>query len=493
MRAVVMGGLGALMLLLSVEPATAQGQPSLRRLVAAQARAARANPDTRACTATPLLRPNQFLPGELGPGDGQLQNGWVVDQWVYQGARNELAAFTLKAPYEGTLAIFLQQGTELKYLGEVKPATGEVTLELKLPVDGTYTLYVIGTQPSSRGAYTLASRSQGSVTSIDYARLYPGGGDPNGRYALLVAADDYPGEESDLVGGPTNDVMLMRQLLVERYGFRAQDIVILRDVEANRDQIIEAFRRHLGQAGPNGVAVFHYSGHGMQLPDNRGYTGADDPEPDDKDEAIATWGTQGDLYGYLLDDELGVLTAELRAGRVLIALDMCHAGTGTRGGPATAHTWEEALGTPAPAIAGRFRAAGPGAVPAVRFTRYRDIAAQVETPSTYVTTGNTRGVGSEYAQPANHILLAAAQPTETSANYMLRLQNGETARVGLFTILLYQALMQSGPDLTFTQLMTQMAPEANRLAIEFKESSQNPAVEGARANESIARFLGALR
>lgn len=41
--------------------------------------------------------------------------------------------------------------------------------------------------------------------------------------------------------------------------------------------------------------------------------------------------------------------------------------------------------------------------------------------------------------------------------------------------------------------MTQMAPEANRLAIEFKESSQNPAVEGARANESIARFLGALR
>lgn len=488
MRRGVLGGLTALLMVVSAGAMPGQG---LRGILSRAAKAERATPASRGLAYAPLLRPNQYLAGELGEGDSQLQNGWIFDQWTYQGAKNELAAFTVKAPYEATLAIFLQETNDLKYLGEVKPATGEVTLELKLPAEGTYVIFVLGTKPTSRGGYTLAAKSQGSVTAVDYAKLYPGGGDPNGRYALLVAADDYPGDELDLGGGPTNDVMLMRSLLIQRYGFRPQDIVILRDVEANRDQIIEAFRRHLGQAGPNGVAVFHYSGHGMQLPDNRGYTGADDPEPDGKDEAVATWGTQGDLYGYLLDDELGILTGELRAGRVLIALDMCHAGTGTRG--AKAAKWDDVMGGAEPEAVRHLRAAGPYAAPGVRFAQYRDIAAKLETPARDLTVGNARGVGNEYNQPANHILLAAAQPTETSANYMLTLEDGKTARVGLFTVLLFQMLMKSDSQLTFQQLMTQMAPEANRLSMDFKQSPQNPAVEGQRAGESIAAFLGSPR
>ncbi len=495
MRRGVMGGLLALGLVCMVEPVTAQSaREALRTLAQSRAReGAAARNERAATTSTPLIRPNQFLSGDLAESDARLQNGWVVDQWVYQGARNELAAFTVKAAYEANVAIFLQKGTELTYLGEGKAATGQATLELKLPADGMYTLFVVGTKPTSRGGYTLAAKSQGSVTAVDYAKLYPGGGDPNGRYALLVAADDYPGEEADLVGGPTNDALLMRGLLVDRYGFRPENILILRDVEANRDQIVEAFRRHLGQAGPNGVAVFHYSGHGMQLPDNRGLTGADDPEPDNKDEAVATWGTQGDLYGYLLDDELGILTGELRAGRALIVLDMCHAGTGTRGGPVKAHTWQEVTGKPEPKFTRRFHTTALPAMPEVRFLRFRDIASQVETPAAYVKSTATGSAGNEYNQPANHVLLAASQPTETSANYSIQLEGGKTARVGLFTFLLFRALSESSADLTFTQLLTQMAPEANRLALEFKESSQVPQVEGSRAGESIAKFLGSPR
>lgn len=495
MRRAVIGGLTALGLVCTVQSVTAQSaREALQTMAQRQAReGAAARNERTATTSTPLIRPNQFLSGELAESDAKLQNGWVVDQWIYQGAKNELAAFTVKAPYEASVAIFLQQGTELTYLGEGKAATGDSKLELKLPSDGTYTLFVVGPKPTSRGAYTLAAKSQGSVTAVDYARLYPGGGDPNGRYALLVAADDYPGEESDLVGGPTNDALLMRGLLVDRYGFRPENILILRDVEANRDQIVEAFRRHLGQAGPNGVAVFHYSGHGMQLPDNRGLTGADDPENDNKDEAIATWGTQGDLYGYLLDDELGMLTGELRAGRALIILDMCHAGTGTRGGPVKAHTWKEVTGQAEPKLAGRFRTTSFPATPEVRFVGYRDIAAQVETPASYVKSTASASAGNEYNQPANHVLLAASQPTETSANYSIELENGKTARVGLFTFLLFRALSESSADLTFTQLLTQMAPEANRISMEFKKSSQVPQVEGQRSGESIARFLGSPR
>ena len=117
MRTAVIGGLSALLLVLAVESAAGQ---DLAGLLQQQARAARRDPDERSFAYSPLIRPNQNLAGELGQGDGLLQNGWIVDQWLYQGARNELAAFTLGAPFEVALAIFLQQGTELKYLGEVE-------------------------------------------------------------------------------------------------------------------------------------------------------------------------------------------------------------------------------------------------------------------------------------------------------------------------------------------------------------------------------------
>lgn len=488
--AVLKAGLAALAL--SAMPLAAQQPASALAGMISARRGAPAAGLERVMTSSPLIRPNQFLQGELGSGDLQLQNGWLLDKWSYQGAKNELVSFTAKAGYEMVVAIFVDQGSQPVHIGESPARVGEATVELKLPQDGAYLVYVVGTKPNSRGTYTLATKSQGSVTNVDWARLYPGGGSPNGRYALLVAADDYPGEEADLAGGPTNDVLLMQTLLTQKYGFRPADIVVLRDVEANRDQIIEAFRRHLGQAGPGGVAVFHYSGHGMQLPDNRGWTGADDPETDGKDEAVATWGTQGDLYGYLLDDELAVLTNELKAGRALVVLDMCHAGTGTRGGPIPRSQlagWSQLTGGLAVPEGFGEAHADAGAVTAQpRFIRYRDFEAQMENPAKLITA-TARSAGNEYTQPSNHVLLAASSPTETSANYALKLENGNTARVGLLTFMVFKTLMEGPATITFSEVITQIGPETNRIAMEFKKSSQNPAVEGARQGETVASFL----
>jgi hypothetical protein len=439
---------------------------------------------------TPLIRPNQYLEGELADGDRMLQNGWILDQWSYQGRKNELVSFTVKANYEVLVVVLIQKGEELQEIAESKVAKGETMSELKLPLDGDYTVMVIGTQPTSRGPYTLTTKSQGSVTDVDYARLYPGGGDPNGRYALLVAADDYPGEDNDLNGGPSNDSQLMRQLLIEKYGFKPENIVMLKDVEANRDQIIEAFRRHLGQAGPNGVAVFHYSGHGMQMPDNRGWTGADDPEPDGKDEAIATWGTQGDLYGYILDDEMAVLTGELKAGHTLIVLDMCHAGTGTRGGPPKVRTWGSLAGKlPVPA---GFRKDSDPPLAQARFIKYRDIAAKVQAPAKSLTTGRA-ATRSEYDQPANHVLIAGSTADETSANYTIDMADGGHANVGLLTFMIFQAVMDGPANMTFTDLQTKIVDQTNTMSIDFRKSPQHPQFEGQRVGEPIARFLGATR
>ncbi len=483
---------GMATIILSALPLAAQQPASNTARILTEGRSTRPAAVERALVSTPLIRPNQFLQGELGNGDIQLQNGWVLDKWSYQGARNELVSFTAKAGYQLVLAVFLDQGAQPVHIAESDTATGSVSVELKLPQDAAYLIYVVGTKPNSRGTYTLSTRSQGSVTNVDWARLYPGGGNPNGRYALLVAADDYPGEDADLAGGPSNDVLLMQTMLTQKYGFKPSDIVVLRDVESNRDQIIEAFRRHLGQAGPNGVAVFHYSGHGMQLPDNRGWTGADDPETDGKDEAIATWGTQGDLYGYLLDDEMAVLTNELKAGRVLVILDMCHAGTGTRGAPipkSQLASWSDLAGNlGVPEGFGLAHETGGPVTPQGRFLRYRDFEAQMENPAKLITT-NVRSAGNEYAQPSNHILIAASAPTETSANYALKLANGNSARVGLLTFMVFKTLMEGPATITFNDIIAQIGAETNRISMEFKKSPQNPGVEGARAGETVASFL----
>jgi hypothetical protein len=92
----------------------------------------------------------------------------------------------------------------------------------------------------------------------------------------------YPTGISSL-GGCVNDVRLQYELLVHRYGFNPQDIVIVTDEGsarglnlaageivsgATRDNIISRFRSHLiEQAKADDVVVFHYSGHGSYVTD----------------------------------------------------------------------------------------------------------------------------------------------------------------------------------------------------------------------------------
>ena len=65
------------------------------------------------------------------------------------------------------------------------------------------------------------------------------------------------------------------------------------------------------------------------MDDNYGIAAPFDPEDDGMDEALYIWG-EGDA-SVLLDDELGYMANELQAGNVLMLLDACFSGTGTRG------------------------------------------------------------------------------------------------------------------------------------------------------------------
>ena len=70
----------------------------------------------------------------------------------------------------------------------------------------------------------------GTMTMAQIEQSYPTGGDPKGRYAVLVGISDYPGSNNDLPQS-ARDVALVKRLLVERYGFRERDIVTLEMVK----------------------------------------------------------------------------------------------------------------------------------------------------------------------------------------------------------------------------------------------------------------------
>ena len=76
-------------------------------------------------------------------------------------------------------------------------------------------------------------------------------------YALLVGINNYP--DPHKLNGCLNDIDSARSYLEETHP-DAVVFYVLKDQEATRANVIDAFRRHLGQAASDDVALFEYSG-----------------------------------------------------------------------------------------------------------------------------------------------------------------------------------------------------------------------------------------
>ncbi len=149
--------------------------------------------------------------------------------------------------------------------------------------------------------------------------------------ALLVGINAYPNlEQRYQLHGCENDVKMMKNLLLEVFGFEENEIRTLTNEEATRQNILKQFENFLiRRARTEGQAVFFFSGHGAQMTD------LNNDEADGWDETIVPHDSR-DPQGRVVDipdDTLGVLLAKLtqRCPNATVILDCCQSGSGVRG------------------------------------------------------------------------------------------------------------------------------------------------------------------
>jgi len=130
-----------------------------------------------------------------------------------------------------------------------------------------------------------------------------------------------------------NDLPLIRASL-EGQGFTGFRTLV--DSQATRQNILAELQNLETDTRPGDIVVFHFSAHGQGIPDDDG------DEPDGIDESICCYGAEAyisDSYNgeeHIRDDELGKYLDRIRlkageSGQMLVLLDACYSGSGTRG------------------------------------------------------------------------------------------------------------------------------------------------------------------
>jgi hypothetical protein len=282
---------------------------------------------------------------------------------------------------------------------------------------------------------------------------------------LLVGIDDYPPPLPKL-RGCVNDLREMRQYLDARVdpGGRplkeALKIKFLANQEATRESVIHAFRDHLGQAGSEDVAVFSYSGHGSQeqAPDQFWKI-----EPDHLDETLVLYNSRSEGSWDLADKELSKLITEVSSGgaHVLVLLDCCHSGSGTR-----APDFAETAVRRAPTD-----------------LRPRPLDSFIFTLDELPQVGPSREIGtssSGWEATGRHVLLAACRDDEEAKEY----QGGGATR-GAFSYFLVETLRAARGALTYRDLFARTAG-----LVQGQVQRQSPQLEASFSEDLSRPFLG---
>jgi hypothetical protein len=143
------------------------------------------------------------------------------------------------------------------------------------------------------------------------------------KKALLIGINYYATPQN-MLNGCINDIVNMRNTLIDAYDYKEENIKMLRDdvqtLLPTRETIIAELKKIVAESSALSEIWIHYSGHGTGIQDSNG------DETDKQDEAIvpSNFASGG---GIINDDELFNIIKDIKC-TAIICFDCCHSGTG---------------------------------------------------------------------------------------------------------------------------------------------------------------------
>ena len=287
-------------------------------------------------------------------------------------------------------------------------------------------------------------------------------------YALLVGIDHYAPPVSPLQGC-VNDIDAIASYLndrinSERYQLKAQTLL---NQAATRQAVIDGFQQHLGQAGANDIVLFYYSGHGSQEAAPLEFWPI---EPDRMCETLVCADSRTAGGKDLADKELAYLIYQLsqQNPQIIMILDCCHSGSGTREIVPTGFRHSPADER-------------PRKIEEFIFADDQSYLSDLLERDRSSTQRNTERRQSGWQIPiGRHVLLAGCQDSELASEY-----SNEGELRGAFSYFLVDTLRSSNGSLSYRDLFKRASS-----LVRGRIKDQSPQLEAVYPEDLNLPFLG---
>ena len=269
------------------------------------------------------------------------------------------------------------------------------------------------------------------------------------KRALLIGIDAYQPAKIPKLHGCVNDAQLMQSILAEQFGFASENVTLLANDQATRDNILGALDALVAATAQDDVVVFYYAGHGSQMTDREG------DEASGLDNTIMPVESEGwsGMNHDITDDEihLRLIALGAKTAYTTLIVDACHSATITRDAfgeasrsvPADTRPISELPPSPIPAASRSAGAPGAG-----------------------------RGPSGWMPLAEQYVLIAGCRDEETSFEYRPPEGNGLLVH-GALTYFLGQELRRATPGTSYRDVFERAAAR-----VTANDARQHPQMEG---------------
>lgn len=279
------------------------------------------------------------------------------------------------------------------------------------------------------------------------------------KHALIIGINTYTYMEPKYqLKGCVNDAKLMTSVLVNKFNFTPENIVLLLDEQANLRAIHKAMEHFAETLETDDIFVFHFSGHGGDCKINTEFT----DEGTGKDNCIipcddSEIGADGKpIYREVRDKQFSDWLQRVAKKTLYTTLifDACYSGTMTRSSEPS---------TNVRCISSQTRAS---------FHASANISAP-RTQNSLPSENVPRGAGGWLTLSDNYTVISGSRDTQKSKEWHFDI-GGESVRHGLLSFFLARALIRAKPLSTYRDVFEVVCAGVVSMVTE-----QNPQIEGA--------------